>query len=62
MKIRELLLDERINDNTTVIIKEATGRPITCGYWYQDGILAWGCFHAIFEWVKDKNVAIFELI
>ena len=62
MKIFELLMDERINDNTTVIIKDTTGRQIKCGRWYEDKILVWGSFHASLEFVTEKNTAIFQLI
>ena len=62
MKICEFLLDERINDNTTVIIKDSTGRQIKCGRWYEDKILTWGSFHASLEFVAEKNTAIFQLV
>ena len=62
MKICHLLLDDRIDDNTTVIIKDLTGRPIKCGRWYEDKILLWGSFHASLEFVAEKNIAIFQLI
>lgn len=62
MKIWQLLLDERIKDNTTVIIKDSTGIQIKCGRWYEDKILAWGSFHASLEFVAEKNTAIFQLI
>lgn len=62
MKIREFLLDERINDNTTVIIKDTTGRQIKCGRWYEDKILVFGSFHASLEFVAEKNTAIFQLL
>lgn len=62
MKICHLLLDDRIDDNTTVIIKDLSGRPIKCGRWYEDKILSWGSFNATIEFVAEKNIAIFQLI
>lgn len=62
MKIRDLLIDRRITDDTTVIIKDVVGNPIACGCWYQDRILAWGSFSAVFTYLEDGNVAIFRLI
>ena len=61
MRISEALQDERIDNDTTVIIKDRTGTPIKCGRWYQDKILIWGCFNASFEFVAEKNIAIFQL-
>ena len=62
MKISHLLLDDRINDNTTVIIKDSTGRQIKCGRWYEDKILVWLSFHASLEFVEEKNTAILQLL
>lgn len=61
MKISQLLLDDRINNNTTVIIKDSTGRQIKCGRWYEDNILVWLSFHASLEFVEEKNTAILQL-
>lgn len=61
MKINQLLLDERINDNTTVLIKDSTGTPLKCGRWYQDKILMWCNFHATLEFVEGRNIAILQL-
>lgn len=61
-KIRSLLLDPRITDDTTVIIKDVFGEPITCGHWFQDNILSWGYFPATLTYLEDENVAIFHLI
>ena len=62
MNISEALLDERINDNTTVIIKDTDGTPIKCGRWYQDKILIYGSFQASFDFVEERNIAIFQLL
>lgn len=61
MQICQLLLDDRIDDNTTVLIKDPTGMPIKCGRWYQDKILIWGSFHATLEFVEGRNIAILQL-
>ena len=61
MKISQALLDERINDNTTVVIKDTEGTPIKCGRWYQDKILMWGSFHASLDFVEGRNIAILQL-
>ena len=62
MQICQMLLDDRINDNTTVVIKDTDGTPIKCGRWYQDKILIYGSFHASFDFVADRNIAIFQLV
>lgn len=62
MKIRDLLIDSRITDDTTVVIKDTHGNPITCGYWFQDDILSWGYFHAFLTYLEEGDVAIFHLI
>lgn len=62
MKICHLLLDERVDDNTTVLIKDLSGTPTVCGRWYQDKILTWGSFHATLEFVEEKNIAILQLV
>ena len=62
MKISQLLLDDRINDNTTVVIKDKEGRQIKCGRWYEDKILTWGSFHATLEFVEERNIAILQLL
>lgn len=62
MKVSEALLDERIVDNTRVIIKDASGSTLICGRWYQDKILSWGNFDALFDFVADRNIAIFQLV
>lgn len=61
MQICKILLDERIDDKTTVVIKDTEGTPIRCGRWYQDKILIWGSFHASFDFVADRNIAILQL-
>lgn len=62
MKISEVLLDERIDDNTTVVIKDFTGRPLVCGRWYQDKILSWGNFDTTFDFVEGRNIAVLQLV
>ena len=62
MQICQILLDDRIDDNTTVVIKDTDGTPIKCGRWYQDKILIWGSFHASFDFVEERNIAILQLL
>lgn len=62
MKVREALLDERIADNTTVVIKDFSGTPLVCGRWYQDKILSWGNFEATFDFVAERNIAILQIL
>lgn len=61
MKVYDALLDERIDDNTTVIIKDMIGTSAICGRRYQDKILAWASFDATFEFVEGRNIAILQL-
>ena len=61
MKVSHALLDDRINDNTTVVIKDMFGDLITCGRWYQDKILVWCNFEATLEFVEGRNIAILQL-
>ena len=62
MKVSHALLYDRINDNTTVVIKDMTGTPIICGRRYQDKILMWGNLEASLEFVAERNVAILQLL
>lgn len=62
MKVCQALLDERIVDSTTVVIKDASGTPLACGRWYEDKILSWGNFDALFDFVEGRNIAIFQLV
>ena len=62
MQICQILLDDRIDDNTTVVIKDTDGTPIKCGLWYQDKILVWGNFDATFDFVEYRNIAILQLL
>ena len=62
MKVREALLDERIADNTTVVIKDSIGRPVVCGRWYQDKILMWGNFDTSVDFVEGRNIAILKIL
>ena len=61
MKLCQALLDERIDDNTTVIIKDVYGGPIICGRWYEDKILYWGSFEVSLDFVEERNIAILQL-
>lgn len=62
MKVSHALLDDRIDDNTTVVIKDMTGKPIVLGRWYQDKILVWGNFDATIDFVEGRNIAILQLL
>ena len=62
MKLCHALLDDRIDDNTTVIIKDKLGGPIVCGRWYQDKILVWVKCEVSFDFVEERNIAIFQLL
>ena len=62
MKVCHALLDDRINDNTTVIIKDKFGGTLTCGRWYQDKILVWVKSDASLEFVAERNIAILQLL
>lgn len=62
MKISQALLDERINNNTKVIIKDKQSGTLVCGLWYQDKILVWGNFDATFDFVEYRNIAILQLL
>ena len=62
MKLNQVLLDDRVADNTTVVIKDTDGMPIVCGRWYQYKILVWGNFDVSFDFVKERNIAILQLL
>ena len=62
MKVCQVLLDERIDDNTTVIIKDKYGEPLVCGRWYQDKILTWGKYRVSFDFVTNRNIAVLQLL
>ena len=62
MKLGQAIMDERIDDNTTVIINDMYGRPTLCGRWYEDKILVWGSFNVSFDYVEERNIAIFQLL
>lgn len=62
MKINELVLDKRIKDDTTIIIRESTGKPITTGFWFEDNIFTMGQCSATLEFLDDKNLAIIQLV
>ena len=61
MKLSEALQDERIDDNTLVIIKDMYGGVIVCGRWYQDKNLAWGNLDVSVEFMAERNIAIVQL-
>ena len=56
------LLDERVDDNTIVIIKDVCGVPTVCGRWYEDKILYWSNSEVSFDFVEERNIAIFQLL
>lgn len=62
MKASQVLLDERVDDNTTVIIKDESGRPLRCGRWYEDKILLWCNSDVSFDFVEERNIAILQLL
>ena len=62
MKVSKVLLDERIDNNTTVIIKDKFGGLLTCGRWYQDKILVWCNFEASFEFEEERNRLYLQLL
>lgn len=62
MKLCHALLDDRIDDNTTIIIKDLSGGPAICGRWYQDKILVWVRHEVSFDFVEERNIAIFQLL
>lgn len=62
MKVSEALLDERIDDNTTVVIRDSIGWPVVCGRWYQDKILEWGNFDTSLDFVEEINIAVLQLV
>ena len=62
MKINKLILDERIQDDTVILIRDTTGKLIVAGYWFSDEIISWGSFSATFEYSEDENIAICQLI
>lgn len=61
MKVSEALLDERIDDKTVVIIKDASGKSITGGRWYEDNILSWCNFDVSVNFVAETNMVILQL-
>ena len=62
MQICQILLDERIDNNTTVVIKDVDGTPLLCGRWYQDKILLCGSYEVSFDFVEERNIAIMQLL
>ena len=62
MKLSQAILDDRIYDNTTVIIKDKFGGTLVCGRWYQDKIIVWGSFEVSIDFVEERNIAILQLL
>lgn len=62
MKLCQAILDDRIDDNTTVIIKDRCGGPTVCGRWYEDKILYWGRSEVSFDFVEERNIAIMQML
>ena len=62
MKLGQALMDERIDDNTTVIIKDMYGGPAVCGRWYEYKILVWDRFNVSFDFLEERNIAIMQLL
>ena len=62
MKISQVLLDDRIADNTTVIIKDKFGGTLVCCRWYQDKILVWGKYEVSFDFLEERNIAIMQML
>lgn len=62
MKLSQALLDERINNNTMVIIKNMYGVTAVCGRWYQDKILVCGHYDVSFDFDAERNIAIMQLL
>lgn len=62
MRIFDIIQDDRIDDNTIVIIKDLLGGPAICGRWYDNKILMWGNSDASFDFVEERNIAILQLL
>lgn len=62
MKVSHALLDERIDNNTTVVIQDKFGGALAFGRWYQDKILMWGNFEASFEFEEERNRLYLQLL
>lgn len=62
MKLSQAILDERVDDNTIVIIKDKFGEPIVCGRWYDNKIYYLGSYEVSFDFVEERNIAIFQML
>ena len=62
MKLFHAILDDRIHDNTIVIIKEQFGEPTVCGRWYDDKIFYLRSSEVSCDFVEERNIAIFQLL
>ena len=62
MKLSQAILDERIDDNTIVVIKDNFGEPTVCGRWYDNKIFYLGGSEVSFDFVEERNIAIFQLL
>ena len=62
MKISQAILDDRINDNTIVIIKDKCGEPMVCGRWYDNKIFYLSSYDVSFDFVEERNIAIFQML
>ena len=62
MKLFHAILDDRIDDNTIVIIKDKFGKPTVYGHWYDNKIFYLGRSEVSFDFVEERNIAIFQLL
>ena len=62
MKLSQAILDDRIDDNTIVIIKDMSGNPTICGRWYDNKIFYLGSYEVSFDFVAERNIAIMQLL
>ena len=62
MKLSQAILDDRIDDNTIVIIKDKFGEPTVCGRWYDNKIFYLGSSEVSFDFVEERNIARVQLL
>ena len=62
MKLSQAILDDRINDDTIVIIKDMAGEPTVCGRWYENKIYFLGRYEVSLDFVEERNIAIMQLL
>ena len=62
MTLSQALLDDRIDDNTIVIIKDTCGVPKVCGRWYDNKIYYLSIYDVSFDFVEERNIAIFQML